>query len=321
MYSVRLLPDSLYTPEIIEKCKAMFVNPTYTKKEADVIAASFKPPFSVSDTLGYAALKHKRDSLRTYYRSGYYAELHGEEEDLYYTKRNRIKEAGEMGLTLEQYCDSMNMDYYQRVADTYVGKTLYGLGYVLSSFAENKVYFMAPLIEEYGKQYFSDIEIQEMLARLDYKDYKERHDTYNAQQIINYTQQIDSLSKILSSIDEIILPSSYSKGHREYIELRWIMDDLKHLGTQDAYFAMAPLLLIKNRVKTYHPQYEFLIGIDFYEKIARLFIGVPLPKCVDPEWIGIIHQYDDGACKAIEDYLPKVYQWMLDNKGKYELKN
>jgi hypothetical protein len=48
---------------------------------------------------------------------------------------------------------------------------------------------------------------------------------------------------------------------------------------------------------------------------------VPLPKCVDPEWIGIIHQYDDGGCKEIEDYLPKVYQWMLDNKGKYELQD
>jgi hypothetical protein len=326
-YSINYLPDSLYTPEIIEQCKKMFVNPNYTQEEAELIASSFKPLYSISDTLGYAALKHKKDSLYAIRRQlqPYDRELHGEEERLYDSKRSLIRNAENAGLTLQQYCDSMNMKYLQKNVSNYAGKSLYELERIVYGFAKNKVHAMAPLIEEYGKQYhYTDIDIQEMLAQLDYKDYKARQDAYNVQQIEYYRQQIDSLSKILSSIDKLIkYPTELYLS--TFIKIGDIFGGLCYIGTQESYFATAPLLLLKNRVRDFYTK-EYPIGIYFYNEIDRMFKNVPLPKCCyihDEDGDFVITPkgaYTNWKCTDVEKYLPIVYQWMLDNRGKYELK-
>jgi hypothetical protein len=164
-----------------------------------------------------------------------------------------------------------------------------------------------------------------MLARLNYKDYPEQLMAYNAQEVVDYIHKIDSLSQILSSINHLI--HYHSQGWDEYQSLDLIFYRLEYIGTREAYPAMAPLLKITNRVKKAYPysdsrSIEFPINLEFYNRIAQLFVNVPLPKCVDADYFDLIKPYDrDKGCTEIEAYIPKVYQWMLDNKGKYELKN
>jgi hypothetical protein len=57
--------------------------------------------------------------------------------------------------------------------------------------------------------------------------------------------------------------------------------------------------------------------------MADLFVNMPLPKCVEgATGIDLLHCYGKNECRdEIEAYIPKVYQWMLDNKGKYVLRD
>jgi hypothetical protein len=324
IYPVEILSEDFFTPAIIEQCKELFEHPTYTREEAEIIATSFKPICSVSDTLGYSALKQKKDSLYAIrlQLQPYDRDLHGEEERLYEDARSMIRDAEKMGLNLEQYCDSINRQIYQNIINNYSGKELDRVSSLLSSFASNKVHVMAPLIEEYGTQYYySDIDIQKMLARLNYKNYAQQSIKY-------YTHQIDSLSNILSSIDELIkYPTDLYLS--TFVKTRNVFGSLCYIGTQESYFATAPLLLLKNHVKD-DLQYEYPIGVYFYDEIYRSFKNVPLPECCygTGEYGDFIHDpkdvyspYTTLKCDEVENYLPIVYQWMLDNKGKYELKN
>jgi hypothetical protein len=241
-----------------------------------------------------------------------------------------IRGVEKMGISLEQYCDSVNREQYQFWVDYYTGKQLDRLSSLLESFAENRVYAMAPFIEEQGDKYFSERRLLEMLSRLNYKDYPEQLVAYYTQQVADYTHQIDSLSQILSSIDHLI-NNEYGRGTQgwgEYQKLNLIIfSKLESIGTQEAYFAMAPLLKITNRVKDQYPYstsplIEFPINLWFYNKMARLLANVPLPECIHADFFDLLTPYDrDKGCTEIEAYIPKVYQWMLDNKGKYELRN
>jgi hypothetical protein len=298
-YSAALvLPSFLFSPEIIDRIKHLYRNPMLTREEAEMMAQAHFPlvPY---DTTGYMELRKRYLTPNS--------DLNATERDRYgsiYSELNRIKKAN---MTFERYYDSLNRVRYAEIAERLEGQPFNSMDHIVETIGDKRIYAMADFVDSLKQvgisQYFrlSSLDVNQELARLRYKDYPQR-------QIEKYTRTIDSCSTYLKNN-----PDADRKKVDEIMKiLIQCHEKLRYINTPESFYRMAPMLLINNMCTNLNDRdLNYSIGAYFFVKINQDIINIPKPEI----FLNVPAYIDEDMPR---DFLPKMYQWMLDNKDNYK---
>jgi len=326
-----------YTDEIIQKMKGLLSNPFKTREEARIIISTRKPEYSIFDTIGYKSKVKQYHSLLQEYKSyenmlkeygikaktanvsveewfnthdtsGFKEKFHAclkqkSELETYVSKiSNWMHNAEKSKMPLMHWLDSMQALQDTLFVRRYVQETV-NLVPLLYAIGKNYLNELAPDIEQLiatGK--LSEDDKKEailQLARMQYKEYEKNV----IEDIVNIIKQTDAT---------------------DYSTLDKLFKKLVYINTQESYYATSPLLLNENDyndlVTTAPINARFFVQLKQY---IRNFPWNENLKIKELEKKGIyIYSFNDPW--DVNNYLPKdflkqIYQWMIDNKGKYEI--
>ena len=288
------LPKALYTEYIINRVRDIFHSPFLTRKEAEIMAQSsyLQTP---RDTTGY-------DELREKYRKN---TATADEEKRYNNLYWWLKDLQNRGQTIEQYTDSVNRRTYEGTVNQWDGKLWWGCSEIIYHAADKRINALAPLIDSFATpeirqklEKMNSINFDNIFARLNYKNFKQ-------QQKEKYIHLMDSCITYLKDHPELnpydvtLMKSTIETCYSYAVSFGGIPDIL--------LYKMAPLLLLKNKMKS--P--DVSVGTYFY-RWHFLNIIENMPRIPD----GVL--IDDLDKK---DFPAKIYQWMMENKDKYQLRS
>lgn len=325
-----------YNQEAITEIKALLNHPYKTSEEAKIVLASLKPQYSILDTIGFAEkIKEYKNILRehdqnvvelnTYrakakaanrsieewlnindtsgFKEKFNASLKRESELETYTSKinNWIYNAEKSKMTLKHWLDSMQAVEDTQFIKKYTKEPLV-LWPVVHAIGQSYMKELAPDIEQLvmsGKLSENDkTQAGIELARMQYKDYEK--------QVI---EQIENEIRLADSTD--------------YSTLSKLFEKLVYINTQESFYATAPLLLNKNIWGDYLNQAT--IGARIFIQLENYIKNFPFDKKQLIEKVSERGKYDVIVNEMVIDYelgenfLKQMYQWMIENKRKYEL--
>jgi hypothetical protein len=325
-----------YTTDVILDLKTLLANPNKTSEEAKIIASSMRPEYSIIDTIGYRyRVKQYQDELQKYKEYGTklkefnnkakeanesieeWLNLHDtsafkeklkdcvkhlSELEIYTRKINNwLVNAEKSKMTVKHWLDSMQITHDTTFVKKYVKESLILLP-VLNSIGQNYLSELAPDIEqllskgklvEYEK---SNAELQ--LSRLQYKEYEKE-----------VIQRINNEIKLIDGSN--------------YIAYRKLFEKLIYINTQESFYAIAPLLLNKNIWGD--NLNRATIGARIFIQLDNHIKNFPFNKKQLIDKVSEGGKYDVFINEMIIDYelgelfLEKIYQWMIENKGNYDI--
>lgn len=325
------LHTCLYDNDISRVIKSIFKEASFTQHEIEVYAKGLGKIRSLRDTIGYYEHKTKQTELTSSERS-----------NLFYIER-WLKDAQTNNKSLKEHFDSLNANQLQYEIKSSIKRLDdYKMIEIINSLDRKCMVEFAPLIDSvYQSGMFPEEGdyLQLVLARMGYKDYPEQQIDYigaKADSILKYIQQLpDQKEGLMSS-------SLFS-----YIELA---NQLKSIGTQEAYYRIAPALLVKKsfpRDEKGSDMISFYFGTlssNFYMFLRENILNIPLdtkpiiekiiPRLdsiaksrnivLPPEEFTIERQKEELNSTDIDlffdkDYCEQIYNWMVTNRGKYDI--
>ncbi len=325
-----------YSPEAITEIKTLLNHPYKTSEEAKIVLASLKPQYSVLDTLGFVEkTKEYKNILREYdknemelniyggkakaanmsiqewmsindttgFKEKFYSTLKRKSELESYIKKIKswISESEKSKMTLGLWLDSI-----QKTEDNQFLKN-YTKGYVvlwpvIKAIGQSYLNELAPDIEQLiitgilGKNKKDDAKLQ--LARIQYKDYEK----VAVEQITNEIKSADST---------------------DYGVLDKLFEKLVYINTQESFYATSTLLLNKNIWGDHLNQAT--IGARIFMQLDNYIKNLPFDKKQLIDKVSERGKYDVIINEMVIDYelgepfLKEIYQWMIANRGKYEI--
>lgn len=327
-----------FSSEVITELKALLNQPYRTREEAAVVLASFRPEYTVLDTVGFAEKTSEYKSVLVEhgkilvelngYREKAKAERMGIDEWLSkngksgfkeqlnaslkrkselenYTNRVKswIRKAEHSKVTLKQWLDSM-----QAVQDTlfikrYTKESLV-LWPIVSAIGQNYIRELAPEVEHLmASGSLSDDErgiVKLQLARMQVNDYERAE-----------ILRLDSEIKQADGAD--------------YGVLKKLFDQLAYINTQESFYATAPLLLNQ---ADYNDLLETVpINARFFVQLKQHIMNLPWNEEMEVKelekkgaFIFTFNNPWDVNSYLPKDFLKRMHQWMVDNRGGYVLK-
>ena len=287
------IPKAMFNQDVIDLITEKFNNPYITHEEADIIVTGQRAQTLPLDTTGYTQLQEK-----------YITSAGTEEEERHY--RNIHWELGHIqarGQTIQQYTDSLNRVWYEQDMDRWIGKFWRGCLSIMDYAGRERIYSLIPLIESCNTPEIRDWGGKDrVFAQLKHKDY--------------YQQKYDTYTHILDSCI-VYLKNNPELGKKAVFEtFRTIQDcyygllsiDVDELELIDK---LIPALTVTNKVTSAvlgYGNYEISIGVYFLQKCFMFYItNLPRPDIILKDW-------DKNDVPA------KMYQWLLKNKGNYQLR-
>lgn len=326
-----------YSPEAITEIKELLNHPYKTSEEAKIVLASLKPQYTILDTIGfvektkeYKNILREHDKnlmeLNTYkdkakaankgieewinindtsgFKEKFYACLKQKSELETYTGKinSWLHNAEKSKMTLKHWLDSMQAAEDTQFIKNYTNEPLV-LWPVVNAIGQSYMKELAPYIEQLitsellGENDKKKAKLE--LARMQYKEYEK--------------EIIDQIKNDIKLAD--------STG---YGALSKFFEKLVYINTQESFYAAAPLLLNKNDF------YDLLttapINARFFVQLKQYIHNFPWDeenkvKALQNEGIYI---YSFNNPWDVNNYLPKdflkqIYQWMIANRGKYEI--
>jgi hypothetical protein len=325
---VAKLHKCLYDNEIDQAIKYIFKEASFTQHEIEVYAKGLRKIRSLNDTIGYYEYKTKQTELTS-----------SETSNLFCIER-WLKDAQANKHTLKEYFDSLNTDQLQyEIKGSIKRLEDYKMIEVISSLDRKCMVEFAPFIDSLFQSGMFPEEgdyFQLVLARMGYEDYAKK--------------QIDYLGAKADSILECIKKLPENKENNRvltdlidsYIKLA---NQLKSIGTQEAYYRLAPALLVKRRIPEEALSiYYGNLSSCFYIFLRKSILNIPLdtkpliekliPRLdsiaksrkivLPPEEFTIERQIEELNSIHIDlffdkDYCEQIYNWMVKNKGKYNI--
>lgn len=291
-----------FTKGVIGRIEKLYRDPFLSVDEATILVQKEQVVYNIKDTAGFAqGDKHFHD-------------LSAERKHDIRKIRTDVYRAKQAQMTLSQYYDSLNNKRRSDWINAWSQAPFPGLQALTKVISDKSIYELAQPIESVC---FSGVatdwnkeECQLMLGRLRYKQYPEK-------MIARYSYKLDSCISLLKS-------QSMDNMQKDNIfdALRDLSNKLIYINTQDSYFKMAPLLLIEAEVinefdDSYRLGSVFFLELDQYvknfpwDRAEHSRVKPGEPAHVVNEW------YIEN--RLPKDFLKKMYQWMIDNKNKYEL--
>ncbi len=329
---VENLHKCLFDNEISQVIKNIFKEARFTQHEIEVYAKGLPKIRSLKDTIGYHGLKSRLSELDT---------------DQIRTLRRLerwLNDAHTNEQTLIGYLDSLNTNQLQYEIKSSIKRLDdYKMIQIISSLDRKCLVGFAPLIDSVFQSGMFPKEgdyFQLVLARMGYKDYPEKQINYlgaKADSILKRIQQLpDQKEGLLSS-------SMFS-----YIRLA---NQLKSIGTQEAYYRIAPALLVKKNfpreekgsdmISFYFGSLSSNIYMFLRENILNIpFDTKPIIEKMIPHFDSItkssnmvLPPEDDFTVEKLieelqsihidlffdKDYCEQIYNWMVKNRGKYDI--
>ena len=290
------LPRSAFTHDLLKKIADVYTPPTLTREEAEVSAQLGGNTHVLKDTIGYSKLKEIPEN-----------KLSSKEENRLWNMKVDLYRADKANMSLKAYYDSLNRESFKKRVKYRRNYSFAGGGSIVQCLARKKVYKAAPMIDtlkdiprfdDWDHNFSLD------LARLRYKDYPEK-------MIKKYGHAIDTTIQYLES-------GNFSKEKNDDIQnqLDTYFRSLTYIGTQEAYYKTAPLVSIKDTILyPYRSDYKpYRIGTLFIDIMSEYIKNMPtyaMDSINGDVW------YIDK--KLPEGYHEKIYNWMIENKGNYEI--
>lgn len=279
--------------KIFKEMKNILEHPKHTSQEAELYAKAYKPHYALSDTIGFARMQRE-----------FSKENRQHEMDIRRIK-NMLRWAKEKNMTLKQWFEKENKEYYEARRADFL-KMPVGLNQTVEFAAHYYVMELAPSLEKLlqiekdvykDKSYISELRIDIDLARLGYKNYRE---------------------KILKEMEQMIKSPNNTKN-----DYRRFLDRAKYINTQESYFVVAPLLLVKDSIAYGIDNYTF--GAFAFNKLREIILNFPevqeiLLKATDNGnmWVDEVKLFE--RLENENSFLQRMYNWMIENKGKYAIK-
>lgn len=297
LYAICYLPRELFTDELLRKISEVYTPPTLTRYEAKISAQEVGKLHNLTDTIGYTKLKKKPDDKLSL----------GEEHKRWNIKVDLYR-AKKANTTLKVYYDSLNKVRFRKIVKARMGYPFGGGGSLEKCLARKKVYKADRMIDTLRNiLYFEDWDNYNFdldLARLRYKDYPEK-------MINKYANAIDTTIQYLESTN-----LSNEKNDRIDRKLYNYFENLLYIDTQESYYETAPLVMIQD-TGLYFSNHEYIpyrIGTGYIKKLSDYIKN--LPSSVMDSISGDLWYIDKKLPKG---YHEKIYNWMMENKGNYEL--
>lgn len=326
-----------YTNGIIQEMKGLLFHPFKTREEARIIISTRKPEYSIHDTIGYKNKVKQYHSLLQEYK-GY---------------ENRLKEytakAKAANVSIEEWLNAHDTTGFKETfraclkqkseLETYTGKisnwmhnaekskmplmhwldsmqasqdTLFVRRYV------QEILNLVPLLHAIGQNYLNELapDIEQLIAtvKLSEEDKKEASLQLARMQYKGYEKNIiEDIGNTIKQTDAT-----------DYSTLYKLFEKLVYINTQESYYATSPLLLNQNDFNdliTTAP-----INARFFVQLKQYIRNFPWNEKLEIKELekkGIyIYSFNDPW--DVNNYLPKdflkqIYQWMITNRGKYEI--
>jgi len=301
--AVLYLPASLYSQSNIQNVEIFFNNPYLSESEASIIAQRGGPTYLISDTTGFSELNKDFRNLTQ-------ADKHRVR-----VIRDRIFWAKELEISLSEYYNKRNREEYEKSVRAFLGQQTRGVSVLINQLGKNNVYVLSPTIERVFKS--DDFMLQDgavdfklILARLNYKEYPE--------------SQIEFYSNLLNGVVEDLKVQEL--GRPEVNKIDWLLisyrGKLEYINSQKSFQMLAPLILIETY--TYQQEDRYSLGAHYFLELNEKIKNFPWDKKaleeVGPNEVPFVVNawYIDN--KMPNDFLKKMYDWMISNKGKYQLK-
>jgi hypothetical protein len=324
-----------FIPEIKEEMKKLLASPDRTLNEAKLALQSQKKTYVIEDTTGYYSKKMEyKEIYKKYrtYRDALLKNLPQEKEknmnleawaekndsnefgnryliwlkkkncyENYINKIESWKQAAKReGITLNQWLDKTESETDNGFINNYLTRSI-NVFSIIEAIGYNNFYELAGNVEELYLTGKIDKDTKEearlTLARLQYKDYE--------------NLVIDSIRKIISLTDR-----------SDYITLLYYFKNLVYINTQESFYAIAPLLLIKNE---YNDNMNTVpINARFFVLLKKHIKNFPWDEKAKIKGLKIHGLYNFDDPWDVNNYLPKdflgrIFQWMIENRGKYEI--
>ncbi len=298
--SLLLIKNIKVNSAITDLVKELLTNTQRTEDEAKLIVKSSKPFFNVNDTIGF---KSKVQKYKSGDKSLEFDILHIE-----WVQRDAKKAK----MDLSAYIDSLQSVYNKQFIANYIKHPIDYRSPIIFSY-DHELKDFAPYIEKiYLENLKSDPSddrsikklIELVLAHFQYKNYEQT---------------------IISQISDSIKATKKNDLSR-YLSY---FEDLMYIKTQESVFAVAPMLLVKEKIKRRNLDIEHSIGAfifckldmyiknlpwEYHNKTSRMILinKEPTEESID-EW------FIDNEMPPT--FLETMYKWMIENKGKYEMRN
>jgi hypothetical protein len=316
--------------------KGLLFHPFKTREEARIIISTSKPEYSIYDTIGYKnKVKQYHSLLQEYkgyenrlkeytakakaanvsveewlnahdttgFKETFRACLKQKSELETYTGKinNWMHNAEKSKMPLRRWLDSMQASQDTLFVRRYVQETL-NLVPLLHAIGQNYLNELAPDIEQLittGKLSEDDKkEASLQLARMQYKGYEK-----------NIIEDIGNTIKQTDATD--------------YNTLYKLFEKLVYINTQESYYATSPLLLNRNTWGDHLNQAT--IGARIFMQLDNYIKNLPFDKKQLIDKVSEGGKYDVIINEMVIDYelgepfLKQIYQWMIANRGKYEI--
>lgn len=326
-----------YSMDALTAMKALLNHPYKTSEEAKIVLASLKPKYTILDTIGFVEktyeyknilLEHDTniEELNTYKDKAKAANV-GIDEWLNINVKSGFKEKFNTNLKrkslIETYTSNINswiynaekskttlkhwLDSMQALQDTVCVRNfikeplvLWPLVTAIGQSYLNELGLDIEHLIATGKLSEDEINLAELqLARIQYKEYE---------------------TEIIHRIENEIKQTN----GQDFGALNKLFEKLVYINTQESFYATAPLLLNQNYFNNLFTTVP--INAHFFVQLKQFIHNFPWDeegKIKELEKKDIyIYSFDDPwdvNYYLPNDFLKQMYQWMLANRGKYEI--
>lgn len=328
------LHTCLYDNDISRVIKSIFKEASFTQHEIEVYAKGLGKIRSLRDTIGYYEHKTKQTELTSSERS-----------NLFYIER-WLKDAQTYNKSLKEHFDSLNANQLQYEIKSSIKRLDdYKMIEIINSLDRKCMVEFAPLIDSVFQSGMFPEEgdyLQLVLARMGYKDYPKKQIEYIGAKADSILEHIKKLPENKES-NWVLSDLIYS-----YIK---VANQLKSIGTQDAYYRIAPALLVKksfpedekgsDMVSIYSGSLSSIVYMFLRDNILNIPLDTkPIIKKMIPHFDSIIKSRNivlppedeftvDRIIEELQpihidlffekNYCEQIYNWMVTNRGKYDI--
>lgn len=326
-----------YSPEAISEIKALLNHPYKTNEEAKIVLASLKPQYTILDTIGFTdkikeykniLVEHDKNLMElniykdkakaaninikewlnsndtTGFEEKFYSSLKRESELESYTRKigNWMSESQKSKMTLKHWLDSLQAVEDTQFINDYIKESVV-LWPVISAIGQSYMKELAPDIEQLiatgilNEDKKNEAMLQ--LARMQYKEYEKEA----IQRIENEIKQTDG---------------------SDYGALDKLFEKLVYINTQESFYATAPLLLNQNDFNNLFTTVP--INALFFVQLKQHIYNFPWDEKMEIKELEkkeiYIYSFNDPwdvNNYLHKDFLKQIYQWMIANRGKYEI--
>ena len=291
--AVTSLPKALFNQDIINLITEKFNEPYITREEAEIIVNGQRIGFIPLDTTGYTQLREK-----------YIASTATEEERRHYEHMSwELRNVQARNQTIQQYTDSLNREGHEHAVVRKTGSFWGGCLDIMEYAGQERIYSLAPLIESLDVPEIRDGYKNKILAQLNYKDYYQQvNDTY--------THILDSCIVYLKNNPEL----DKNAVHEAFGTIKDSYNMMRDIGVDELEIIdkLTPILTVTNKVTSavlgFGNDYISVGTYFLYEYFMRMITNLPRARDFRLE------DWDKNDIPA------KRYQWLLENKGNYHLR-